>query len=88
MHRFPRSRRFREVRHRFHRRQLRTRYPVFGQDIKIMGLRDGDTITLTIACAMVDRYCAGLAQYRIQEILKEQIEKVARKYTRRKSKCM
>jgi S-adenosylmethionine synthetase len=63
---------------------LRKRHPVFGQDIKIMGLRDGDSITLTIACAMVDRYCAGLAQYiEYKEILEEQAEEVARKYTSR-----
>jgi len=42
---------------------LRSKYPVIGQDIKIMGLREDDTITLTLACAMVDRYCSGLADY-------------------------
>lgn len=63
---------------------LRTRYPVFGQDIKIMGLRNADTITLTIACAMVDRYCPGLAEYQeYKEIMQHEIQKVAGKYTRR-----
>src|SRR5512136_203426 len=38
---------------------FRPRNPVVGQDIKIMGLRDGNIITLTLACAMVDRYCSG-----------------------------
>jgi S-adenosylmethionine synthetase len=63
---------------------LRPRNPVIGQDIKIMGLRDGNTITLTLACAMVDRYCPGLPQYlEYKALLKEQVEQVARKYTSR-----
>jgi S-adenosylmethionine synthetase len=63
---------------------LRLKYPAIGQDIKIMGLRDGNTITLTLACAMVDRYCSGLSEYiESKEILKEQVEIVARHYTNR-----
>jgi S-adenosylmethionine synthetase len=64
---------------------LRPKYPAIGQDIKIMGLRDGNTITLTLACAMVDRYCTGLADYiETKEILKEHTETVAKKYTHRR----
>ncbi len=63
---------------------LRKRFPVIGQDIKIMGLRETDRITLTIACAMVDRYCAGLAEYiEYKEVMREEIEKQARRYTSR-----
>jgi S-adenosylmethionine synthetase len=63
---------------------FRPRNPVVGQDIKIMGLRDGNTITLTLACAMVDRYCSGLSEYiEYKELLKEQVEMIARKYTSR-----
>jgi S-adenosylmethionine synthetase len=63
---------------------FRPRNPVVGQDIKIMGLRDGNTITLTLACAMVDRYCTGLSEYiEYKELLKEQVEMIARKYTSR-----
>jgi len=64
---------------------LRPRYPAIGQDIKIMGLREGDTITLTIASAIVDRYCSGLSEYiEIKEILREHAEKVAHTFTSRK----
>jgi S-adenosylmethionine synthetase len=64
---------------------LRPRNPAIGQDIKIMGLRDGNTITLTVACAMVDRYCGSLPEYlENKEILKEHAEKLAKKYTNRK----
>lgn len=63
---------------------LRVKYPVIGQDMKFMGLRDGDTITLTVACAMVDRYCAGIADYiEVKEKLREEILSVARQYTGR-----
>jgi S-adenosylmethionine synthetase len=35
-----------------------------GQDIKVMGVRKGDTICLTIAAAMVDRYVPDKDHYR------------------------
>lgn len=65
--------------------KLRKKYPGIGQDIKIMGLRDNDTITLTVACAIVDRHCADIREYQeYMDILKEQIAAVARKSTKRK----
>jgi S-adenosylmethionine synthetase len=42
---------------------LKKRIPAIGEDIKVMGMREGDTISLTIACAMVDRYLADINQY-------------------------
>ena len=66
-------------------KKLRKKYPAVGQDIKIMGLRDRDTITLTVACAIVDKYCADIDEYKeYMELLKEQISAVAMKSTRRK----
>lgn len=63
----------------------RNKHPIIGQDIKIMGLRDGNTITLTLACAMVDRYCGELAEYIEQKrLLEENVLKVAKKHTGRK----
>ena len=65
--------------------KLRKKYPAIGQDIKIMGLRDRDTITLTIACAIVDKYCANIKEYvEYMDILKEHIGTVAKKSTKRK----
>ncbi len=65
--------------------KLRKKYPAIGQDIKIMGLRDKDTITLTVACAIVDKYCADIKEYQeYMDILKEQIGAVAKKHTKRK----
>ncbi len=65
--------------------KLRKKYPAIGQDIKIMGLRDGNTITLTIACAIVDKYCADIKEYQeYMTLLTEEIGKVAKKSTKRK----
>jgi S-adenosylmethionine synthetase len=65
--------------------KLRKKYPAIGQDIKIMGLRDNDTITLTIACAILDRHCKDIREYQeYMGILKEEITAVAKKNTKRK----
>jgi S-adenosylmethionine synthetase len=65
--------------------KLRKKYPAIGQDIKIMGLRDRNTITLTVACAIVDRHCADIREYQeYMELLKEQITSVAKKSTNRR----
>lgn len=65
--------------------KLRKKYPAIGQDIKIMGLRDGNTITLTIACAIVDRHCKDIREYsEYMDLLKEEITAVAKKSTKRK----
>ncbi len=37
--------------------------PEVGEDVKVMGVRRGDRIRLTIACAFVGRHCADLADY-------------------------
>jgi S-adenosylmethionine synthetase len=64
---------------------LRPKYPVIGQDCKIMCMRDGDAVTLTVAMAFVDRYCSGIAEYVEQKnVLAEQITLVAKQFTTRK----
>jgi len=64
---------------------LRPNHPVIGQDIKIMGLRNKDTITLTVACGMVDKYCSGIDDYvEATELLGTEIRKIAGNYTNRK----
>jgi S-adenosylmethionine synthetase len=49
--------------------------PAIGQDIKVMGIRHGSEISLTIACAFVDRYTANLDAYIAH---KAHVERVAR----------
>jgi S-adenosylmethionine synthetase len=63
---------------------LRPKYPAYGQDIKIMGLRQGDSIKLTICCAMVDRYVSSLSDYiDFRSRLQDEATAVAKKCTKR-----
>jgi S-adenosylmethionine synthetase len=43
--------------------QGRRFHPALGEDIKVMGLREGRRIGLTIACAMIGRFLASAAEY-------------------------
>lgn len=38
-------------------------HPETGEDIKVMAVRDGEQISLTIACALVDRYVPNMQAY-------------------------
>jgi len=42
---------------------LKRAYPELGEDIKIMGIRCRDEVTLTLSCAFVDRYVTDLDDY-------------------------
>ncbi|MBU0663362.1 MAG: methionine adenosyltransferase [Proteobacteria bacterium] len=42
---------------------IRDAHPAFGQDIKVMGLRNDDHIVLTVACAFIDKYVRDLEDY-------------------------
>lgn len=42
---------------------VRREFPWVGEDIKVMGARVGDRITLTVACAMVGRAIANIGEY-------------------------
>ena len=41
----------------------RKSHPAIGEDIKVMGVRDRDAIRLTVACAFIDRFLAGVDEY-------------------------
>jgi S-adenosylmethionine synthetase len=43
--------------------RVKQAYPELGEDIKIMGIRRRDEVTLTLACAFVDRYVTDLDDY-------------------------
>lgn len=42
---------------------FKSEHPEYGEDVKIMAVRQGDRIELTLACAFVDRYVSGLDDY-------------------------
>ncbi|MEW5996427.1 MAG: methionine adenosyltransferase [Candidatus Micrarchaeota archaeon] len=43
--------------------QFKARYPWAGEDVKVMGLRNGDGIELTIAIAIVSRHITNMDEY-------------------------
>lgn len=42
---------------------VKARAPETGEDVKVMGLREGDELSLTIGCAFVDRHVMDLDDY-------------------------
>lgn len=57
---------------------------MIGEDIKVMGLREKDKITLTLACAMVDKYIDDLDTYKeAKAVIKETLRKLVSKHTER-----
>ncbi len=43
--------------------ESRARAPERGEDVKVIGIRDGERIHLTVACAFVDRHVTSLGDY-------------------------
>jgi S-adenosylmethionine synthetase len=63
---------------------LKKSIPAIGEDIKVMGMREGDTINLTIACAMIDKYVANLKEYAdTKNDIVEHITEYAKQFTTR-----
>jgi S-adenosylmethionine synthetase len=42
---------------------IQARFPAIGPDIKVMGVRRGERTVLTVACAFIGRYLAGIDDY-------------------------
>jgi S-adenosylmethionine synthetase len=64
---------------------LKRTIPAIGEDIKVMGLRDGNAINLTVACAMVDRYVDDLPHYiEIKKAIVKELLERAQSQTSRK----
>lgn len=65
-------------------KEFKKKYPQVGEDIKVMGLRDKDKITLTVAVAMISEYVDSVETYmNTKEELKEIVNTLAREYTAR-----
>lgn len=63
-------------------KSFKSKYPAVGEDIKVMGLREGNEITLTIACAMVSKYLQDREKYiSVREELKDIVLDLSTKYT-------
>ncbi|NGM71002.1 methionine adenosyltransferase [Natronolimnobius sp. AArcel1] len=58
--------------------------PYLGQDVKLMGKREGDTIDVTVAAAMVDQHIADIDEYAdAVESVREFVADVAAEHTDR-----
>jgi len=51
------------IERRIHSRDRAQDRPAWGEDIKIMAVRNGGRLNLTIACAMIGRFLAGVDSY-------------------------
>ncbi|MEE8168325.1 MAG: methionine adenosyltransferase [Candidatus Hydrothermarchaeales archaeon] len=68
---------------------FKKKFPESGEDIKVMGLREDDKITLTVADAMVSRYIPHLEHYiDVKERMSSEIEKLAAGITDRNVEVM
>ncbi|HEY1360799.1 MAG TPA: methionine adenosyltransferase [Xanthobacteraceae bacterium] len=51
------------VERRINRRDRSREHPAWGEDIKVMGIRRGASVTITVACAMISRHLQNLDVY-------------------------
>jgi S-adenosylmethionine synthetase len=64
--------------------EIKKSYPEIGEDIKVMGIRRGELISLTLACAFVDRFVSDSDDYcrkkdRLQTIVQEAARQIVDK---------
>jgi len=64
--------------------EVKREHPAIGEDLKLMAVRRGDRIQLTLACAFVDRYVTDIGAYRVRkEQVRELATSIARSFTDR-----
>ncbi len=63
---------------------MKSRMPAIGEDMKVMGLRDGDDITLTICSGMIGKYVDDIDSYiNMTQEMKTYVEELSTRYTER-----
>jgi S-adenosylmethionine synthetase len=72
------------VEKRLNDREFKENHPEVGEDIKVMGVRVGEKIKITVACAFVDRFVKDVSDYaeKKENVRKTALE-VAKKFTTR-----
>lgn len=58
---------------RINSRDREREMPAWGEDVKIMAVRSGDRVEITVACAMIGRFLADIEAYLEQKILLEKL---------------
>ncbi len=66
-----------ELERKLNSKEFKKEHPYVGEDIKIMGVRNGDNIRITIAMAFVDKYVDSLDDYLAK---KEKVLKIASEF--------
>lgn len=70
------------VEHRLNSDDYKTAHPEVGEDIKIMGLREGNKIRLTVAVAFVSKFVHNIDEYiKFKERVRNDAEAVGKKIT-------
>jgi S-adenosylmethionine synthetase len=70
-------------------KETKKKYPGLGEDVKVMGLRESEKITLTICIAQVDKYVSGVEEYMENiEKVKENLLPLAKQITDREVEVM
>ncbi|MGM0576691.1 MAG: methionine adenosyltransferase [Myxococcota bacterium] len=66
------------VERRLNARETRAEHPAFGEDVKVLGVRRGRELDLTVATAFVDRYVSDLDDYRRRrEAVRDLVREIA-----------
>jgi S-adenosylmethionine synthetase len=70
------------VERRLNAAETKRRHPAMGEDVKIMGIRRGNHVDLTIACAVISQHVRDVHQYvkvkaRVHEIVREEAQHVS-----------
>ena len=56
-----------ESEHLLNAPETKAQAPELGEDVKLMGVRRGDSLSLTVACAFIDRYVRDMDDYRAKK---------------------
>lgn len=48
------------IERQINRKEGKSLHPAWGEDVKVMGIRQGDRVELTVACAMIGKYLAHI----------------------------
>ncbi|ASI13835.1 S-adenosylmethionine synthetase [Candidatus Mancarchaeum acidiphilum] len=69
-----------ETEHLLNSDEYKAKKPAVGEDVKVMGVRDGNEITLTVAIAFVSQFISSLSEYTAykEEVTKDIIENASR----------
>ncbi len=64
--------------------ELKSKLPAVGEDVKVMAVRRGDEIDLTVAVAVISRFVRDMDEYLcVKEEVREEVHKIAERITSR-----